>query len=483
MDLVREASKKFGDSPALIAPERIRSFIECDRESARMAATLASLGIVPGDIVALALPNSPELLLILMALLRIGAIAAPVNHRFPSIHISGMLDRLNPKLTLFDPQACPGLAAEQAITIETFESLLKATESKHFPPAMALERPASVIHTSASSGKPKAALHSLSNHWHNATGSAVNLPFGPGDCWLLSLPLYHIGGYAMLFKSLIGGGALAVGDPATGIEESLDAYPVTHLSLVPTQLYRLLRTPRGPELLGGLKAILLGGSSASMTLLEDAIAARLPVYLTYGSTEMGSQVSTSSRPLSSPSKDSGSVLQYREVSISPEGEILVRGECLFTGYLRHTTKGRGFRLEMSRDREGWFHTGDIGSLTADGVLSVLGRKDNMFISGGENLHPEEIEKTLATLPGIEEALVVPVPDREYGMRPLAWIRVSEYGGLDDADLASMATVILGKLKTPVSFRRVDEWVTIAGSAKIDRNWYRDLAADESQERS
>ncbi|NTV02792.1 MAG: o-succinylbenzoate--CoA ligase [Chlorobiaceae bacterium] len=466
MDIVREASKRFGERPALIMPEGTLSFADCERESGRVAATLVSLGIRRGDIVALVAPNGPEPLLLLMALLRIGVVAAPLNHRFPATHVAGMLERLAPKLTVYDPQACPGLTAEQAVTFETLEGLKKAATSTSFAAAEEMERPASVIHTSASSGRPKAALHSLSNHWHNALGSAVNLPFGPGDCWLLSLPLYHVGGYSMLFKCLLGGGALAIPQPGAQIEESLSQFPVTHLSLVPTQLYRMLRAPGGSDLLRKLKAILLGGSSAGRSLLEESIEAGLPLRLTYGSTEMGSQVSTSRGPVTSPTIDSGALLPYREAAISTEGEILVKGPCLFLGYLKHDG------LDPARDRDGWFHTGDIGALSGEGVLSVLGRRDNMFVSGGENIHPEEVEQALASLPGIEEALVVPLPDREYGSRPVAWVRVSKEVVLDDGKLSKMAAAVLGGLKRPVAFRRVDEWITIPGSAKIDRNWYR-----------
>ncbi|MCE1274399.1 MAG: AMP-binding protein, partial [Chlorobiales bacterium] len=248
MDLVKDAAKRFGKHPALITPERSWSFIECERESARISSTLASLGIVSGDIVSIVAPNSPELLLLLMALLRLGAVAAPVNHRFPAIHIDGVIERLAPKLTLFDPEVCPSLTVERAITFETFETLLQASLSSKFTAAQKPDRPASIIHTSASTGMPKAAMHSVSNHWHNAVGSAMNLPFGPGECWLLSLPLYHIGGYSMLFKCLTGGGALAAAPQGINLETSLESLPVTHLSLVPTQLYRLLRTPKGAKL-------------------------------------------------------------------------------------------------------------------------------------------------------------------------------------------------------------------------------------------
>jgi o-succinylbenzoate---CoA ligase len=468
MDIVAQAAKSFGDNPALITPGKSWSFAELDAECARIASAFASECIVQGDIVAIVAPNSPAMLLTLMALLRIGAVAAPVNQRFPAGHIDGVLQRLAPKMILADP--AEGIATStMAVGLRQFVAHAVARDSTSFTAASDFERPVSVIHTSASSGAPKAALLSFSNHWHNALGSAENLPFGPGDCWLLSLPLYHIGGYSMIFKCLAGGGAIAAGGPELTIEGAIEALPVTHLSLVPTQLYRMLRTTRGTAMLKGVKAILLGGSAAGIPLLDAAVTSGIPVYLTYGSTEMGSQVSTSTGPIGSPVTDSGNILPFREAAISSEGEILVKGPCLFLGYLE--TNG----LKRSRDSEGWFHTGDVGSISDDGRLTVLGRRDNMFISGGENIHPEEIEKALAAIPGIEEALVVPVPDNEYGMRPKAWIRVADGTAVDDRTIAARIGVELGRLKTPVAFSRVSEWVTIAGSAKIDRNWYRKQA--------
>ncbi|NTV03245.1 MAG: o-succinylbenzoate--CoA ligase [Chlorobiaceae bacterium] len=471
MGVVAEAAKAFGKAPALITPERTLSFIDLDDETARVASAIASAGIRQGDIVAIVAPNSPEMFLLLTALLRMGAVAAPVNDRFPARQIEGVLQRLAPKMTFIDPAT--GLTGTgEAIELVRFVADNVAVASTGFPAAADTERPVSVIHTSASSGKPKPALHSYSNHWHSATGSAMNLPFGPGDCWLISLPLYHVGGYSMMFKSLLGGGSIAVPAKDTSLADSLSRFPVTHLSLVPTQLYRMLRTPGGSELLKRLKAVLLGGSAVSAPLLEEAVKEKVPVYVSYGSTEMSTQVSTSPRPVTAPRNDSGAILPYREAMIAPDGEILVKGPCLFIGYLDEG------RLNTARDIDGWFHTGDMGVISEGRLLTVMGRKDSMFVSGGENIHPEEIEKALTAVAGIEEAVVVPAPDMEYGMRPMAWIRISEGVGLDDEIIRASVGAVLGRLKTPSSFNRVKEWVTIAGSAKIDRGWYRKLAAGE-----
>jgi O-succinylbenzoic acid--CoA ligase len=456
MDIVARAAEKFGDRPALVTAEQRWSFTELDGETARIAAAFEAHGIRSGDIVALVAPNSAPLVLALMALMRMGAVAAPVNHRFPASHIDGVLARLNPAMML------------DSATLEAFVAEALAGGNLAFTAASDMERSASIIHTSASSGKPKAAVHSFSNHWHSALGSSTNLPFGPGDCWLLSLPLCHVGGYSMLFKSLFGGGALAVPSPEAPLADALASFPVTHLSLVPTQLYRMLRADGGPERLRRLDALLLGGSAVSEPLLREAIRERVPVYLTYGSTEMSTQVTTSPGPVTSARGDSGVVLPYRQVKIDTDGEILVKGECLFMGYLDEGG------LRTARDANGWFHTGDMGELSEEGRLTVLGRRDSMFISGGENIHPEEIEKALSSLEGIEEAVVVPAPDAEYGARPVAWVKVRENNGPDDATIMASLRNSLGKLKTPVAIHRVREWQTLPGSPKINRGWYRKL---------
>jgi O-succinylbenzoic acid--CoA ligase len=198
---------------------------------------------------------------------------------------------------------------------------------------------------------------------------------------------------------------------------------ITHLSLVPTQLRRLLDDPHERGLSLTLKAVLLGGSPIPATLLTDAISHQLPVYLTYGLTEMASQVATGcSNELRSPR-----VLPYRELRIAVDGEIVVRGETLFTGYVEDDA------ITRPLDSEGWFRTGDLGSLDSEGRLTVLGRKDNMFVSGGENIYPEQIERALTAIDGIFDAIVVPVDDREYGHRPVAFIRYRSEINLSEPD--------------------------------------------------
>ncbi len=192
----------------------------------------------------------------------------------------------------------------------------------------------------------------------------------------------------------------------------------------------------------------------------------LPIHTSYGLTEMASQV-TATPPGASREelRTSGRPLPHREISISEEGEVLVRGETLFTGYVK------GDIIDRPLDVDGWFHTGDLGGLDADGFLRVRGRKDNLFISGGENIQPEEIEAALCRLDGIEDAVVVPVPDMEFGFRPVAFVRTTG-GSVETEDLARALEPTLPRFKIPVAFYG---WPEGVGGMKLDRASFRESA--------
>lgn len=466
MDLLERAAKLFGNSPALRMPDKTLSFTEYNNQAAQIANLLFQKGFHSGDIIAVVSPNTPEMVLLLAGVLKAGMIAAPLNHRFPEHLLKNIVDNLSPQLILTNNKQ---LFSHDAIRTVTVASMLENTRGctvrKEVEFSETMERAVSIIHTSASTGVAKAAVHSLANHWYSALGSNENLPFGSGDCWLLSLPLYHIGGYALLYRSLISGGALAVGRPDDTLSLSIQTFPVTHLSVVPTQLYRMLADTKCTEHLRRLKALLLGGSSAPKSLIDDAIRHNIPLYLSYGSTEMTTQIATSPEPINRLTLNSGKLLPYRELKNATDGELLVKGPCLFQGYLREGS------IQSQTDNEGWFHTADIGCIEKDGTVTVLGRKDNMFISGGENIHPEEIEKALMMIDGIREALVTAIPDNEYGHRPAAFIETFENNIPTDDTITLIMNATVGKLKTPARYFRISEWTTLPGSQKIDRAWH------------
>lgn len=475
MDIVARAAEQFGDAPLLKGRARSLSFIECDREAGRLAATLGRRGIMAGDIVATVSANTPEMLLLLLAMLKGGIVAAPLNHHLPESRLRLVIERLKPRLVVSaGPPAFEHRKEGPSIDLDQLFRDAVGTKVEPCPAtdkAPDMERLATVMHTSASTGYPKAAVHSVANHWYNAEGSNENLPFTSGDTWLLSLPLFHVGGYSLLFRALASGGCLAVDEPGESISSSIRRFGVTHLSIVPTQLYRLLAAGDSRDALQGLKSVLLGGSAVHPSLIEEARTADLPVWLSYGSTEMASQIATTSGPVTGVPTDSGTVLRHREVQTSAKGELLVRGKCLFKGYL---TDGL---VRPATDGKGWFHTADAGSIDHEGRVRVTGRIDNMFISGGENIHPEEVEKELMAIDGVLEALVVPIPDPEYGQRAAAFVRTARAESPADEEMRSAMQERVGGLKAPERYFRVCQWATLPGSQKIDRRWYLEMARE------
>ena len=177
----------------------------------------------------------------------------------------------------------------------------------------------------------------------------------------------------------------------------LESTGISHISLVNTQLHRLMSLEQCDLTETGLKCILLGGGYASAKLVEDVRSQGVRVLTTYGMTEMSSQVCTGIPEFSGAGVTSGEVLPYRQLRLSGDNEILVRGETLSAGYFDQG------RIKSIVDSDGWYHTGDLGSLES-GQLKVIGRIDNMLISGGENIHPEEIEQALLAIDDILQQL-------------------------------------------------------------------------------
>jgi O-succinylbenzoic acid--CoA ligase len=234
-------------------------------------------------------------------------------------------------------------------------------------------------------------------------------------------------------------------DRALPLEKQVSDPAVTHLSVVSTQLLRLLDA--GADL-SGLKAVLAGGGPFPEKLIARAIQSGAPIHLTYGMTEAASQIATSGRLLQVPSPlHCGRPLADREVRISDEGMIQIRGPMVSPDVL---------------DGEGWFSTGDLGRFDSGGNLVILGRLDRMFISGGENIQPEAIEVLLSGVPGIERAAVVGVPDAEFGMRPVAFV----CGEFREAELREILRSRLEAFAVPGRFLDWPDGVD-AGAAKVD----------------
>jgi len=333
-----------------------------------------------------------------------------------------------------------------------------------------------VILTSGSTAAEKGVLLSFSNLYYNALGSNRNIVLEPGDRWLVSLPLFHVGGIGVLFRCFLARAAVVIPNGEESILQSVERYSITHLSLVSTQLVRMLNelSQARSGLFSGIKAVLLGGSAISQELIREAISCGLPVFTTYGMSEMGSQVTTTAPGDGLEKlKTSGKLLAFRQIKIADDLEICVKGETLFQGYI----DGDGVVLPVDSDR--WFHTGDLGRIDSQGYLEVIGRKDNMFISGGENIVPEEIEAVLEGVPGIERVVVVPKVDEEFGFRPVCFIKRKELdeGGesLSEQNIIEYLKGRLPGFKVPRVFYEWPSDYKDGDSLKVKRPYFKEIA--------
>lgn len=415
---------------------------------------LKGMGIKPFDRVAVCDENSVEYVILLLALWQLKAIAVPISPRWPDKTIASYAARVNARHLFRSADIKRAVCFDARYRLETWENK-----------GLDMEQEATIIATSGSSGEAKAAVHTWGNHFYSAQGSNQAIPLTSSDRWVLSLPLYHISGIAILVRCLLSGAALVIAADEDLIA-AIERGKATHVSLVSTQLQRLLNDGKDLELLRSLKCILLGGGAIPRTLIEHSLKAGLNIYLSYGLTEMSSQVATGK--VIEISRPCVKVLPYRQVLISFEGEILVKGEVLFKGYVAgakinpqpDNSSGvsaidslkNAARKEITKQSQhsGWFFTGDMGQLDKEGYLTVTGRRDNMFISGGENIHPEEIEKALLSIKGVAQAVVVPKEDKEFGQRPIAFIKFAGRP-LEEEYLVRCLEADLPRFKIPTSF--------------------------------
>jgi O-succinylbenzoic acid--CoA ligase len=318
-----------------------------------------------------------------------------------------------------------------------------------------------VLFTSGTTGRAKGARLSWGNFLASVHGAADRLGPTVGGRWLACMPLFHVGGLSILMRSALFGGPVRLQPrfDAAAVSDALDRGDIAGLSLVPTMMSRLLAQRVGRPAPSGLRVLLLGGAPVAPDLLRRALDAGFPVCPTYGLTEATSQVATSAPP--QPNETDASPMRPlrgielrivdddRNLPTGVAGEIAVRGSTVMQGYLNDIeATERALRM-------GWLFTGDIGYLDADGGLHVLDRRDDLVITGGENVYPTEVESVLLEHPAVADAGVAGVPDMDLGARVVAWVVRRAGAEVDAAALESVCRARLAGHKRPREFRFVD----------------------------
>jgi O-succinylbenzoic acid--CoA ligase len=304
-----------------------------------------------------------------------------------------------------------------------------------------------------------------------ASARAMNgrIALGSTDLWLGCLRLSHIGGMAILSRCAIAGATALFheGFAVDAVAQDLELQPVTHLSLVPPMLSRLLDAGVRPP--PSLRVVLVGGQALSPSLAERAIADGWPLYLTYGMTETGSAIATSAKPLESPPIDGRVGPLLSGVQVSGQGipgigsRLRVRGRMVMVGYANpERAPGRGLE-------RGWFETSDLGVLGQDRDLRILGRADDLLVIGGTNVAVSRVESSVRAAPGVSDALVVAFEDAVWGHR-----LVAVYSGESGEDaLERWCMAHLSGPERPRQFIRLPA-IPLLDSGKHDRRAVRAL---------
>jgi o-succinylbenzoate---CoA ligase len=368
------------DRTALVADGAGMSFAELEAEATWVANRLAAEGVRRGATVALTMPPGREMVVLIHALMKLGAVLLPLNPRLTDAERSAVLRAERPAVELSDAGELTQTEADLPLLGEHDMDDLHCR-----------------ILTSGSSGEPRTIGLTYGNHLWSAVGSAFNLGMNPDDCWLCCLPLSHIAGLSIVMRSVIYGTTVGLHPSfeVDAVAATMESGECSVVSLVPTMLVRLLDA--GADL-SGPRAILVGGGPVPDDALEEAVGRGASVVQTYGLTEACSQVTTlgpadAKRKLGS----AGRPLLTTHLRIK-DGEILVQGPTVAPG---------------CADADGWLHTRDLGRIDDEGFLYVQDRIDDVIVTGGENVVPAEVEQVLLRHPEVEDAAVIGREDPEW----------------------------------------------------------------------
>lgn len=493
-DIVRYWAREQADSIAISA-ERDITWSALDRRTSGLAAGLAQRNVKDGDRVAILAENCAEYCELVIALYKLGAIVVPLNVRQTASELAYVLDNAGCVLAVTDEthlaaleEACGKISSGADIQIFTigasFDSLVK--EGLAYPHANNdFETVAALCYTSGTTGFPKGAMLSHGNIWSMSVARILANAMTFEDIGYLPFSLSFTGGLMSVWMPLYTAGATLIlhdsYDPVRALETIQDRR-VTAFSAVPVIWEQMVAHPRFDEFdLSSLRVCVSGGAPVPLALLEKLQAANLEMAQGYGLTET-SGLASLLPPEHAKDKigSAGRAIMHCDIRVVdddmqdvPEGavgEIVVRGPILMKGYWNDEA------ATEAAFSGGWLRTGDLGTIDADGYITIVDRKKDMLISGGLNVYPAEIERVMAGFDNVVEVAVIGVPDDVWGETPLAIVRASEPFSVDA--LRDHCRAELGDFKVPKHILRRDEPLPRGMSGKVLKSALREEYATQ-----
>ena len=416
---------------------------------------LHAQGLAPGEVVMV--PDAPVLdaLLMQFSLARLGAVFFPYPARIEASEMQRLSESTGAEWRWSSSERRLRRLSRSGIAVAESAQAIRL-----------------MIRTSGSGGSPKVAMLDGTAILASATAANASLALSPGDLWLSCLRQSHIGGVSIVYRCALVGASLLLHEAfdAVAVAEDLSRWPVTHISLVPPMLARLLDLLPVPP--PSLRALLLGGQALGPALAERALSAGWPLHLTYGMTETASQIAIRRLPREAPPDTALVGRPWPGVEIEALGcgeaprPVRVRGPCLMAGYANPERRpGQGLV-------EGWLETADLACRDDEGQLRIIGRADEVLVIGGLNISPIRVEQALAEAPGVRECAVVGLPDEVWGHR----LGVVFSGETDEARLERWCRTHLISPERPRAYLRLPR-IPALDSGKPDRARAAALLAD------
>jgi fatty-acyl-CoA synthase len=482
----------------------------------RLSNALAELGVEQGDRVAAISPNTHWYIETVFATQQLGAIVAPLNYRLVPDDYEYLLSDSGATVAIADYEYADLIAdVREDVPTDAFvcyeadradgewldyETLL-AEHSPEQPerPDIAETDPAAINYTSGTTGDPKGVVRSHRTDFLNAVNHAYNAEFKDDGVYLWTLPMFHVHGWGALYMVTGTGGAHVClrSFSAEKAFERIREYDVSYLSGAPTVLNRLLEHNRETEDLvsSGENPVTISTAgapppAATIEAVEDDFGWEL--FHFFGHTESGPYTTSHSprriaekgRMQIKPKQGIPAMGNYMRV-VDEHGEDVPRddetmGEVILKGNLvfdRYWNKPEETEKAFNERVEGWFHSGDLGTVDENGFVTIKDRKKDVIISGGENISSIEIEDAIYDLDGVSKATVIPVPHDEWGETPKALIVLQPGADLTEEDVIAHCKSVLASYKAPTAVEFVEELPTTA-TGKVQKHVLRQREWDD-----
>jgi fatty-acyl-CoA synthase len=462
-----------------------------------LAAGLAGLGVGRGDRVAYLGPNHPAFVETMFATTALGAVFVPLNARLaPQEHAFALADtgaRVLVHAAGVDVRKVALSACSIAQTLNdsketfltlqvgsTYDDLVTGTADGRGPVDVDPDDTAVLLYTSGTTGRPKAARLSHANLTWNALNVLVDVDLARDEVCLLSAPLFHAAALGMTCLPVLLKGGTLVLEEAFDVDRTLDLVPaegVTIMFGVPTMFAALARSPRFEDTdLSSVRYLLCGGAPVPPALLERYAERGLTFLQGYGMTEAAPGVLLLDREHArEKTGTAGRPHFFSDVRLGEAGEVLVRGPNVVDGYWRRPQESaEAFESGEHADR-GWFRSGDVATVDEDGFYRIVDRVKDLYISGGENVSPAEVEGVLTAHPEVVDAAVIGIPDERWGETGHAWVVLAPGATATPADLLAHLDGRLARFKHP---RRIEVVDTLPRNptGKLDKRALREASA-------